>query len=216
MLLKVDKLNVFRGTAHIIRDISFEIEKGEAIGIVGPNGSGKTTLMMGLMGLLPIKSGRIYFNNQEITNLPPFKRAQLGIGYVPEDRRLYPELNVKQNIAIPCWAKKMREPDESFGEDIFPIVKVRDLVRRKSGAYLSGGEQMIISILRALAAKPILLLLDECFEGIFAVARRYLAEYLTKKKNEEGLTVICTESNPNFINWVDKTYRIERGELKEI
>ena len=211
MLLKVEKLNIFRGYVHANVDISFEVKEGEIVGIVGPNGAGKTTLLQGLMGLVPIHSGHIYYDNIEITNFPPHKIAKLGVGYVPEDRRLFGELTVKENILLPCWGKKiaLKEEELSFIDEVFPEVKK---LYNKRSLYCSGGEQMMIAVLRAISSRPKLLLLDECFEGLAPIARRRLKEYLAKEKSN-GLTAILTESNINYLTWVDKLYYIERGRL---
>ncbi|MEM2680077.1 MAG: ATP-binding cassette domain-containing protein [Candidatus Bathyarchaeia archaeon] len=202
MLLKVENLNIFRGYVHACVDVSFEAEKGEAVGIVGPNGAGKTTLIQGLMGLIPVKSGHIYYNNLEITNLPPYKIAKLGIGYVPEDRRLFGELTVKENILISCWARKIKKEELEVFKELFP--KIEELYNKKS-IYCSGGEQMITAVFRALSFKPTLLLLDECFEGLAPIARKSIKEYLIREK-KNGLTTVLTESNPNYLTWVDKLY----------
>jgi branched-chain amino acid transport system ATP-binding protein len=214
-MLKVENLNVFRGPVHAVRDVSFEVGKGEIIGIVGPNGAGKTTLLQSIMGLLPIRSGNIYYNGHNITNLPPHKRARLGIGYVPEDRRLFGEMTVMENILLPTWARKVRVTQEDLKvfEEYFPIVRS---LYKKLATQCSGGEQMIVAVLRALSHKPSLLLLDECFEGLAPIARKSLMEYLIREKRERGLSAILTESNPSFVKWVDRVYYIERGSLGKV
>jgi len=213
-MLRVESLNVFRGPVHAIRDVSFEVKKGEIIGIVGPNGAGKTTLLQSIMGLLPIKSGKVYYNNLDITNLPPYKIAQLGIGYVPEDRRLFGELTVMENVLLPAWAKNVKPTQEDLKifEKYFPQVKG---LYKKLATQCSGGEQMIVAILRALSSKPFLLLLDECFEGLAPIARKSLMEFLIKEKSERDLSAVLAESNPTFVKWVDRVYYIERGSLRE-
>lgn len=209
-MLKIQKLNVYRGYIHANIDISFDVKKGEVVGIFGSNGAGKTTLLQSIMGLVPVKSGSIYFNGLEITNLPPHKIARLGIGYVPEDRRLIGEVKVEENILIPCWGKKMpqRVKFNTF-EEIFPGIKK---LYGKSGEFCSGGEQMLIAIFRALSSGPDFLLLDECFEGLGGVARESWAEYLLEER-KKGLSGVIAESNRAFLTWCDKLYQIERGIL---
>lgn len=212
-MLKIEKLNVYRGYIHANVDISLNVKKGEMVGIFGPNGAGKTTLLQSIMGLVPVKSGSIYYNGKEITNLPPFKIARLGIGYVPEDRRLIGEVKVEENILIPCWGKKIpqRVPFNTF-EEIFPGIKK---LYGKNAELCSGGEQMIIAIFRALSSGPNFLLLDECFEGLSGVARESWTKYLLNEK-EKGLSGIIAESNQTFLTWCDKLYQIERGILTSL
>ncbi len=214
MKLKVENVNIFRGYVHACKDVSFECKEGEIIGIVGPNGAGKTSLLQGLMGLVPIQSGHVYLNDLEITNLPPYKIARLGVGYVPEDRRLFGDLTVKENILLPCWGKKVKVEEGMFSvfEELFP--KIKELYNKRS-MYCSGGEQMLTAIYRALSSKPKLLLLDECFEGLAPIMRKNIRDYLLKEKSK-GMLAVLTESNPNFLTWVDKLYRIERGEISEV
>jgi len=209
-MLKIEKLNVYRGYIHANIDISFDVKRGEMVGIFGPNGAGKTTLLQSIMGLIPVKSGSIYYNGLEITNFAPYKIARLGIGYVPEDRRLISEVKGEENILIPCWGKNIpqRVKFNTF-EEIFPGIKK---LYGKRAEFCSGGEQMLIAIFRALSSGPDFLLLDECFEGLGGVARESLAEYLLEER-KKGLSGVIAESNRAFLTWCDKLYQIERGIL---
>lgn len=209
-MLKVKKLNVYRGYIHANVDISFDVGEGEMIGIFGPNGAGKTTLLQSIMGLIPVKSGSIYYNGLEITTFPPHKIARLGIGYVPEDRRLIGELKVKENILFPCWGKKMPQRVKfNTLEEIFPRIKK---LYEKRSEFCSGGEQMFTAIFRALSSGPNFLLLDECFEGLGGGARKSLVEYLLKERKKE-LSGVIVESNRALLTWCDKLYQLERGIL---
>lgn len=209
-MLKIEKLNVYRGYIHANIDISFDVKKGEMVGIFGPNGAGKSTFLQSIIGLVPVKSGSIYYNGLEITTFPPHKIARLGIGYVPEDRRLISEVKVEENILLPCWGKKMPQRVKfSTFEEIFPGIKK---LYGKSGELCSGGEQMLIAIFRALSSGPDFLLLDECFEGLGGVARESWTEYLLEEK-KKGLSGVIAESNRAFLTWCDKLYQIERGIL---
>jgi branched-chain amino acid transport system ATP-binding protein len=209
-MLKIEKLNVYRGYIHANIDISFDVKKGEMVGIFGSNGAGKTTLLQSIMGLVPVKSGSINYNGSEITTFPPYKIARLGIGYVPEDRRLISEVKVEENILIPCWGKKMpqRVKFNTF-EEIFPGIKK---LYGKSGEFCSGGEQMLIAIFRALSSGPDFLLLDECYEGLSGVTRESWTGYLLEER-KKGLSGVIAESNRAFLTWCDKLYQIERGIL---
>jgi branched-chain amino acid transport system ATP-binding protein len=209
-MLKIEKLNVYRGYIHANVDISFDVKKGEMVGIFGSNGAGKSTLLQSIMGLVPVKSGSIYYNGLEITTFPPYKIARLGIGYVPEDRRLISEVKVEENILIPCWGKKMPQKVKfNTFEEIFPGIKK---LYGKSGEFCSGGEQMLIAIFRALSSGPDFLLLDECYEGLGGVARESWTEYLLEER-KKGLSGVIAESNRAFLTWCDKLYQIERGIL---
>ena len=209
-MLNIEKLNVYRGYIHANVDISLDVKKGEMVGIFGPNGAGKTTLLQSIMGLVPVESGSIYYNGSEITGFPPHKIARLGIGYVPEDRRLISEVKVEENILLPCWGKKMpQRVDFSTFEKIFPGIKK---LYGKSGEFCSGGEQMLIAIFRALSSGPGFLVLDECFEGLAGIARESWAEYLLEER-KKGLSGIIAESNRAFLTWCDRSYQIERGTL---
>lgn len=209
-MLKIEKLNVYRGYIHANIDISFDVKKGEMVGIFGPNGAGKSTFLQSIIGLVPVKSGSIYYNGLEITTFPPHKIARLGIGYVPEDRRLISEVKVEENILLPCWGKKMPQRVKfSTFEEIFPGIKK---LYGKSGELCSGGEQMLIAIFRALSSGPDFLLLDECFEGLGGVARESWAGYLLEER-KKGLSGVIAESNRAFLTWCDKLYQIERGIL---
>ncbi len=209
-MLKIEKLNVYRGYIHANIDISFDVKKGEMVGIFGPNGAGKSTLLQSIMGLVPVESGSVYYNGSEITNFSPHKIARLGIGYVPEDRRLIGEVKVEENILLPCWGKKtpQRVKFNTF-EEIFPGIKK---LYGKSGEFCSGGEQMLIAIFRALSSGPDFLLLDECFEGLGGVARESWTEYLLEER-QKGLSGVIAESNRSFLTRCDKVYQIERGIL---
>jgi branched-chain amino acid transport system ATP-binding protein len=209
-MLKIEKLNVYRGYIHANIDISFDVKKGEMVGIFGPNGAGKSTFLQSIIGLVPVKSGSIYYNGLEITTFPPHKIARLGIGYVPEDRRLISEVKVEENILLPCWGKKMPQRVKfSTFEEIFPGIKK---LYGKSGELCSGGEQMLIAIFRALSSGPDFLLLDECFEGLGGVARESWTEYLLEER-KKGLSGVIAESNRASLTWCDKLYQIERGIL---
>lgn len=209
-MLKIEKLNVYRGYIHANVDISFDVKKGEMVGIFGANGAGKSTLLQSIMGLVPDKSGSINYNGLEITTFPPYKIARLGIGYVPEDRRLISEVKVEENILIPCWGKKMpQKVTFNTFEQIFPGIKK---LYGKGGEFCSGGEQMLIAIFRALSSGPDLLLLDECYEGLSGVARDSWTGYLLEER-KKGLSGVIAESNRAFLTWCDKLYQIERGIL---
>jgi urea transport system ATP-binding protein len=162
-VLSVQGLNQYYGGSHTLRDVGFDVPAGACTALLGRNGVGKTTLLKCLMGVLPVRSGKIGFAGTSIANLPPYARAALGIGYVPQGRDIFPRLSVQENLQMGLASKKSgaRVPDFVF--DMFPVLK--QMLNRRGGD-LSGGQQQQLAIGRALAMRPRLLILDEPTEGI--------------------------------------------------
>jgi urea transport system ATP-binding protein len=162
-MLSVQGLNQYYGGSHTLRDVGFDVPAGACTALLGRNGVGKTTLLKCLMGVLPVRSGKIGFAGTSIANLPPYARAALGIGYVPQGRDIFPRLSVQENLQMGLASKKSgaRVPDFVF--DMFPVLK--QMLNRRGGD-LSGGQQQQLAIGRALAMRPRLLILDEPTEGI--------------------------------------------------
>ena len=162
-MLSVHGLNQYYGGSHTLRDVGFDVPAGACTALLGRNGVGKTTLLKCLMGVLPVRSGKIGFAGTSIANLPPYARAALGIGYVPQGRDIFPRLSVQENLQMGLASKKSgaRVPDFVF--DMFPVLK--QMLNRRGGD-LSGGQQQQLAIGRALAMRPRLLILDEPTEGI--------------------------------------------------
>src|SRR5206468_11107833 len=164
--LELDRINTFRGPAQILREVSLQVADGEAICLVGRNGAGKTTTIDSIMGLLPVRSGRVAFRERDITRMPAHERARMGIGYAPEDCGIFPDLSVEENFQITAWIGMGRPQRDAAAEQrifgIFPEVKAF-LTRR--GLHLSGGQKKMVAITRALTLSPAVLLLDEPFEG---------------------------------------------------
>jgi len=211
-VIECNKINTFRGPVHALRDVSLRINKGITC-VVGPNGAGKTSLLKSIMGLLRVDSGVITFQGQHITNIKPYRIARLGIGYVPEDRRIYPDFTVDENILLGTWSRKV-ETEAIFKKvhGLFP--KLKEL-RHSIGLNLSGGEQSMLAIARTLALEPRCLLLDEPLEGLSPAVRKHLAEGINEFR-AEGLTTIVTASDKSYVpDIADTTYTIERGEIVE-
>ncbi|HEX2009507.1 MAG TPA: urea ABC transporter ATP-binding subunit UrtE, partial [Roseateles sp.] len=162
-MLKVDSLHQYYGGSHILRGLSFEARLGEITVILGRNGVGKTTLLKSLMGVVPIKSGALQFDGQDIARLTPYERARRGIGYVPQGREIFGRLTVEENLRMGLAYKSGSTPIPSELFDLFPVLK--QMISRRGGD-LSGGQQQQLAIARALAPKPKLLILDESTEGI--------------------------------------------------
>ncbi len=210
VVIGVEKVNTFRGPVHALRDVTISVEKGITC-IVGPNGAGKTTLLKSILGLLPVVSGKITFLNQEITSLPTHRIALLGIGYVPEDRRIYPDFTVNENILLGTWRRKVNT-DTIFEKVYVLFPKLKDL-SRSLGIHLSGGEQSMLAIARTLALEPRCLLLDEPLEGLSPAVRKRLAEGI-RELRAQGLTTLTTASDMSYVpDIADTIYTIDRGEI---
>jgi branched-chain amino acid transport system ATP-binding protein len=210
-VLQLENVNVYRGPAHIIRDFSLEVKEGETVALVGRNGAGKTTLINAIIGLLPTRSGKILFKGQDITALPPYKRAKLGIGYAPDDRKIFTDLTVYENILIPI--KHLKIDEKTMLETIYSVFpKLRILINRK-GLHLSGGEQKMLAVARALALNPSLILLDEPLEGLAPTAIEPFVESIRSLKIK-NISLLIAESNlSHSLRLADRIYLIERGEV---
>jgi branched-chain amino acid transport system ATP-binding protein len=211
-VIRIEKVNTFRGPVHALRNVTISVEKGITC-IVGPNGAGKTTLLKSILGLLPVVSGKITFLDQEITRLPTHRIALLGIGYVPEDRRIYPDFTVNENILLGTWRRKVNT--NAIFEKVYALFpKLKDL-SQSLGIHLSGGEQSMLAIARTLALEPRCLLLDEPLEGLAPAVRKRLAEGISELR-AQGLTTLTTASDMSYVpDIADTIYTIDRGEIVE-
>jgi ABC-type branched-subunit amino acid transport system ATPase component len=209
-VISLERVNTFRGPVHALRNVTISVEKGITC-IVGPNGAGKTTLLKSILGLLPVVSGKITILDQEITCLPTHRIALLGIGYVPEDRRIYPDFTVNENILLGTWRRKVNT-DVIFEKVYALFPKLKDL-SRSLGIHLSGGEQSMLAIARALALEPRCLLLDEPLEGLSPAIRKRLAEGISELR-AQGLTTLATASDMSYVpDIADTICTIDRGEI---
>jgi branched-chain amino acid transport system ATP-binding protein len=215
-MLEVERINTFRGPAQVLRDLSLTVRDGESVCLVGRNGAGKTTTIDSIMGLLPIRSGKLTFNGVDITRLPTHQRALCGIGYSPEDAGIFPDLTVAENFQISqSLARGARAPVATEGIDervlaLFPEVKT---FTQRRGLFLSGGQKKMVAIGRALTLSPSILLLDEPFEGLAPVIVTRFIEAVTKIK-AMGISLLIAESNLMSASRVaDRLYAIDRGEI---
>lgn len=212
-MLELSQVNSFYGRAHILRDVSFNVLEGEVVSLLGRNGAGKTTTLKSIMQLVKPGSGSIRFDGSEIIDMPAYKVARAGIGYVPEDRRIFTDLTISENLEV--GRQPAREGVFEWSLDIlfelFPNLAER---RNNRGKALSGGEQQMLSIARTLMGNPRLLLLDEPSEGIAPVIVEQMAQTILKLK-DEGLPVLLSEQNLHFARLVsDRAVIIEGGEKK--
>ena len=213
-MLSLNKINVDIGPVGILKNASLNLSQGEMIGLIGRNGAGKTTLLKTIMGILKTKSGEINFENEDLVVHPSEKRAQMLIGYMPEDRRLIPSMSSEENIMIPVWAVGLDDWNERL-EWIYQIIpEAKDLKDRPSTS-LSGGQQKLIALSRALMVGRKLLLLDEPTEGIAPALTKRIIEILNNLK-KQGVTTLVAESNEkHYEKMLDRTFTIERGEIKK-
>jgi len=211
-MLEVEGIHTYYGLSHILFEVSLKVEPGEIVCLLGRNGAGKTTTLKSIMGLTPPKQGSIRFKGEEITGKPPYLLARKGIGYVPDDRRIFADLTVEENLEIA--ARKVEGAqgwDKERVYELFPALK--EIASRKGGC-LSGGEQKMLAIARALMGNPELLLLDEPTEGLAPMLVLAL-ETQIKKLKETGLTVLLAEQNVrSALRLGDRGYIIDNGQIR--
>ncbi len=209
-MLRVENLNVAVASVRILRDVSLELPPRSMTGLIGRNGAGKTTLMKAIMGLLKPIGGAVRFEDRDLLPLHTHARARLGIGYMPEDRRLIPDLTIEENVLMPAWATGLAQARERLERVYRLIPEVREFAPRK-GLQLSGGQQKLAALARALMCGTRLLLLDEPFEGVAPALAQRLAEVVAGLKSE-GMSVMLSESDlQHSERLVDRVIAIDRG-----
>ena len=205
-ILKIFALNQYYGESHTLWDVSIDINAGTCACLMGRNGMGKTTLLKSIMGLLPIESGKIEFDGEDIAKLPADKRAHIGIGYVPQGREIFGQLTVEENLQIGLQARQDKKkviPERIY--ELFPVLK--EMLKRRGGD-LSGGQQQQLAIGRALVIEPKLLILDEPCEGIQPNIVHQIGDVILKLNQEENLTVLLVEQKLPFARRVGKEFVI--------
>jgi branched-chain amino acid transport system ATP-binding protein len=208
-LLEVHDVHTAYGLSRVLFGVSLEISAGECVCLLGRNGVGKTTTMRSIIGLTPPQAGRVKWKSTEITGWAPYRVARAGIGFVPEDRRIFAELSVWENLDVARKSKGGWTIERVF--DLFP--KLRELTGRQGG-FLSGGEQQRLTIARTLMGNPELLLLDEPSEGLAPLVVDHLQEQIDKLKRE-GLTILLAEQNVEFsLALADRVYVLEKGAIR--
>ncbi len=210
-MLKVEKIHTFYGLSHILFGVSLEVRAGEVVCLLGRNGAGKSTTMRSIMGLTPPREGEVLFKGKNCRGLPPFRRARLGMGYVPDDRRVFADLTVGENLELGAAGGRPGPWNRDRVYEFFPALKKLD--RRRAG-FLSGGEQQMLTIGRALMTNPDLLLLDEPTEGLAPLIVGQLQEQIRRLK-EEGLTVLLAEQSLQVaLELSDRGYLIDNGVVR--
>jgi branched-chain amino acid transport system ATP-binding protein len=216
-MLSVDGLSAWYGAARVLYDLSFDVARGEVVALMGRNGAGKSTTIKSIMGLLPRREGIVRFCGRDISRLRPFEIARLGIGFTPEDRRIFVDLTVLENLDVG------RQPPRTFPEGtpapswsterlfaLFP--NLREMPDRLGGR-MSGGEQQMLTVARTLMGNPLLVLLDEPSEGVAPVIVEQMANTIIELK-KEGLSLLLSEQNIQFAQLVaDRVYVLEKGQI---
>jgi branched-chain amino acid transport system ATP-binding protein len=211
-LLEIDKMDTYYGESHIIKDLSLIVTEGEIVTLIGRNGAGKTTTLRSIMGLTPPRSGEIKFRAQIINGLQPFELTKMGIGFVFEDRRIFPDLTVRDNLEIALIHRQTGQKQWTI-ERVFEVFPVLKKLEKSKGMHLSGGEQQMLAIARTLMGNSILLLLDEPCEGLAPLIVKSLGELMEQIKKE--MTILLTEQNVKFaLNLADRGYLIEKGTIR--
>lgn len=212
-VLRLENIDVYYGQSQALDDISISISEGEFVTIIGANGAGKTTIMKCIMGLHRPNNGRIYFRDKDITDLKPWERAALGIGYIPEGRRVFPELTVEENLKMGGYIlsdKKRLEENLERCFKLFPRLKER---RNQAARTMSGGEQQMLANARALMSSPKLLLIDEISMGLMPILVNHSLDTI-KKLHKEGITVLLVEQNASkALKVADRGYVLETGRI---
>jgi len=208
-LLELEGVNAHYGKSHVLQDVSLHVEPGEVVALLGRNGSGRSTTLKAVMGLVSVKSGVIRFSGKPVTNRPTFDIAKLGIALVPEDRRVFVNLTVAENLRLATLSGRKGPWNQARIYDFFPVLGER----RDRPAKLSGGEQQMLAIARALVANPEIVLLDEPMEGLAPLIARSV-EDVVRRIREEGTTILLVEQNAHVaMSLSDRGYILSNGRV---
>jgi branched-chain amino acid transport system ATP-binding protein len=216
--LAVERLNAWYGAAQILYDVTFSVAQGEVVALMGRNGAGKSTTMKAVMGLLARRSGTVHVNGREVSALKPFEIARLGVGYTPEDRRIFSDLTVAENLDAGRQQPR-RFPDRTAApewtpESLFRLFPNLAEMRHRPGGRMSGGEQQMLTIARTLMGNPLIVLLDEPSEGIAPLIVEEIADTIVELK-KRGLSILLSEQNVGFAQIVsDRAYMLEKGQIR--
>ncbi len=212
-LLQIDRLSAFYGRAQILFDVSLSVGRGEVVALMGRNGAGKTTTIRSIMGLVDRRRGRVRYDGADVTRLDAYRINRLGVGWVPEDRRIFTELTVLENLEVGRRPARPDAPAWSVERlfDLFP--NLREMPDRPGGR-MSGGEQQMLTVARTLMGNPRLVLLDEPSEGVAPLIVEQMAQMIGELK-KEGLAVLLSEQNVQFAAAVsDRAYVLEKGQVR--
>ena len=216
--LEVEHLNAWYGAAQVLYDVTFAVGRGEVVALMGRNGAGKSTTMKAVMGLMPRRDGMVQVNGRDISALKPYEIARLGVGFTPEDRRIFSDLTVLENLDAgrqPPRAFTDGTPAPSWTpESLFKLFPNLAELRHRPGGRMSGGEQQMLTIARTLMGNPLIVLLDEPSEGIAPLIVEEIADTIVELK-KQGLSVLLSEQNVGFAELVsDRAYLLEKGQIR--
>lgn len=211
-MLEVKDIHTYYGLSHVLFGVSLEVRQGEVVCLLGRNGAGKTTTIRSIIGLTPPREGQITFKGKEIIGLPTYRTARLGISWVPDNRRIFADLTVAENLVI---AERNISTGQGWDmEKVFTLFPALKRYQGRRGGYLSGGEQQMLSIARALLGNPELLLLDEPTEGLAPLIVRELEEQILRLKSE-GISILLAEQNmKSSLKLADRCYVMDRGQIR--
>ena len=234
-LLDVQGLNAWYGAAQVVFDAQLHVQRGEVVALIGRNGAGKSSTLKAIMGLMPRRTGRVVFAGQDISNAEPYQAARLGLGYVPEDRRIFTDLTVLENLqlgvqaarhlakrsgaklaavsvnALPEAALKPQVTPAWSLEKVFALFPNLAEMQQRPASHMSGGEQQMLTVARTLMGNPLMVLLDEPSEGVAPVIVEQMGEMILTLK-AQGVSVLLSEQNTHFADWVsDRRYALDRG-----
>jgi branched-chain amino acid transport system ATP-binding protein len=217
-MLAVKNLSAWYGAARILFDLSFEVGRGEVVALMGRNGAGKSTTLKAVMGLIDGRQGTVRFNDEDISKLKPFEIARRGLGYTPEDRRIFSDLTVMENLDIGRQGERRfadGQPAPAWtAEKLFLLFPNLAEMPDRLGDRMSGGEQQMLTVARTLMGNPLLVLLDEPSEGVAPLIVEQMAETIAELK-KEGLSILLSEQNVHFARLVaDRVYVLEKGQIR--
>jgi branched-chain amino acid transport system ATP-binding protein len=218
VMLSVEALSAWYGAARILYDLSFDIRRGEVVALMGRNGAGKTTTIKSVMGLITQRQGTVRFGQRDISRLEPYQIARLGLGFVPEDRRIFSDLTVMENLDVgrqsPHHFADAHQAPAWTPEKLFALFPNLGAMPDRRGDHMSGGEQQMLTVARTLMGNPLLVLLDEPSEGVAPVIVEQMADTILELK-KEGLSVLLSEQNIHFAELVsDRVYVLEKGQIR--
>ena len=218
VLLEVQGLSAGYDAAHVLFGIDLQVRRGEVVALMGRNGAGKSTLLKALMGLVTRRAGRVHFMGHDLSHSPTHRRAALGLGYVPEERRIFTELTVRDNLEVGrqpprTWPNGQAAPHWT-PQDLYQLFPNLGAMTDRLGGQMSGGEQQMLTVARSLMGNPFLLLLDEPSEGVAPVIVEQMAQMILALKRR-GVSILLSEQNLHFAEWVsDRVYLLEKGQMR--
>jgi branched-chain amino acid transport system ATP-binding protein len=216
-LLDVRGLCAWYGPAQVVFDAQLQVQRGEVVALTGRNGAGKSSTLKAIMGLMPRRTGCVVFDGQDISHHEPYQNARRGLGYVPEDRRIFTDITVLDNLQIGMQAPRVCTPDRATPswslEQVFDLFPNLAEMQHRRASHMSGGEQQMLTVARTLMGNPLMVLLDEPSEGVAPVIVEQMGEMILRLK-AHGVSVLLSEQNTDFSDWVsDRCYTLDRGVL---